>query len=284
MGANAAGAVQEARHGAVWRSKSDFRAASHPCCPRLSVGIPSQTMTSLPYKLLIVLFLISRRQFSPGSGKQERSVKPAHHVLDVKTTLPWLQFKAAPCFELKSCKMFHKRQNKAQVASSWTASMHDISTYITSRDSAATCTPTERLLVLGKHEKLENAALKENYRHGGAITDIIELVGPTVAGLLETVVARLWPPEGQGYLKVDCGGTLREWTFTNIQACWRVQLKPPVPIGFIFVADLNTLMLLTVYITHECLPALMAQIPLDVSSKSVRRHGPQRERNPEEVR
>lgn len=39
-------------------------------------------------------------------------------------------------------------------------------------------------------------------------------------------------------------------------------------ICFICVADCNTLMLLNVYITHECLPVLMAQIPFEVSLKS----------------
>lgn len=240
-------------------------------------------MTSLPYKVLIVLFLISRRQLLPSSGKQERSVKPAHSALDVKTASPRLHIKAAPCFEPKSCKVFHERhrhQSRAQAASNWTASMHDISTYITSRDWTPTCTRTERLLVLRKHEKLVNAALRENYRHDGAITEIIELVGSTVAVLLETVVARLWPPEARRYLKVDRGRTLgasTEWTFTNIRACWRVRLKPLVPLGFIFVADLNTLMLLTVYMAHECLPALMAPIPPDVFLKSECRHGSQRE-------
>lgn len=212
-------------------------------------------------------------------------MKPAHHVLDVKTVSPWLQIKTAPWFELKNCKRFHHR-SQAQAVSNWTGSMHDISTYITSRDSTSTCTPTstEHILVWRKHEKLENAALRKNYRHSGAFTELIELVRSTVSHLLETVgsaVASSSPPEAQKYLKVGRGRTLKassEWTFRNIDACWRVRLKPSqalVPIGFIFVADFNTLMLLNVYITHECLPALMARIPLDVFLKS--------ERNPDEI-
>lgn len=273
MAANSAGAVQEAHHGAVWWRKPGLRAASHPCCPRLPLGIPLQTITSLPCKVLIVLFLISRRQCS---------VRPAHDVLDIKTASAWLQIKAAPCFELKSCRMFHKRhQQHRQVwaVSSQTGSMHDISTYITSRDSAPTSTRMERLLALRTHEKLENAALRENYKHGGAITDMKELV--------RSVVARLWPPEAQKHFKVDCGWTLRGvWTFRNMEACGRVRLKASqalVPVGFIFVADLNTLMLLNVYIRHECLPALMAQIPLDVCAEPESCHGSQHESKPEET-
>lgn len=210
-------------------------------------------MTRLSYKVLVVLFLISRRQFLPSNSKQEEClVKPALHVSEVKT--------ASRCVELKSCKMFHKRRyhhSQAQAVFYWTG--HDISTYITSRDSA--CTWTECLQGLRKHEKLEKAALREIFRHNGAITAIKELVGSTGTALLETVgfvVACLWPPEVQKYLKMDCERTLRastEWT------CQRVRLKQShavIPVGMTFVADFNTLMLLNVYITHECLPALMA--------------------------
>lgn len=226
MEANAAGAVQEAHHGAVWWRKPGLRTASHPCCPRLPVGVPLQTVTSLPYKVFIVLFFISRMQLLPSSGEQECLVKPAHHVVDAKTASLWLQIKAAPCFELKSCKSFKRHYHLCQIqaVSNWKESMHGISTYITSSDSTPNCTRTERLLGLTKHEKLENAALRENYRHSGDITEIIELVWSTVGS-----VARLWPPEEQKYLKVDGGRTLRgstEWTFRNIQACWAVRLKP----------------------------------------------------------
>lgn len=255
MGANAAGAVQEAHHGAVWRRKPGVRAAGHSRCTGLSVGIPLQTMTSLPCKVLIVLFLISRRQFLPSNGKQEEClVKSACHVLE--TASLWLHIKVSPCSESKSCKMFHENHSQVQALSSWT--WCDISTYITSRD--LTCTRTEHLLVLRKHEKLENAALREIYRQNGAITEIKELVE-------STVTSHLWPPEAQKYVKVDCGRTLKastEWT------CWTTWLKPSqavVPVGFTFVADFNTLMLFNVYITPECSPALMAQIPPDVFFK-----------------
>lgn len=222
-------------------------------------------MTSLPYKVLIVLFFISRRQFLPSNSKQEECLlKPAHHVLDVKPASPWLHIQPSPFFELKSHKMFHKRHyDHSQVHALFNGPGHDISTYITSRDS--TCTRTARLLVMRKHEKLEKAALREIYSHNRAIREIKERVWSTVITLLETVgsvVAHLWPLETQTYLKVDCGKTLRastEWT------CGRV--RAVVPVELTFVADFNTLMLLNVYITRECLPALMAQIPLDVFFK-----------------
>lgn len=215
-------------------------------------------MTSLPFKVLIVLFLVSRRQFLPSDSKQECLVKPAHHVLEIKTASPWLHKKASP-FDCKKFNKRHYRHSQQQGVSNWTG--HDISTYITSRDS--TCTRTEHLLVLRKHENLENAALRELYRH----SEIKALVGSPGTALLETIVASLWLLESQKYLKVDCGRTLRastEWT------CWRVRPKPlqtVVLVGFKFVADFNTLML-NVYNTHECLPALVAQIPLDVFLKS----------------
>lgn len=170
-------------------------------------------MTSLPYKVLMVLFLISRRQFLPSSGKPEGSVKPATHVLDVKTPSPWLQSKAANTLEPKSCEMFNRRHYHHSQVSDWTGSMHDISTYITSRDSTPSCTQTDRLLVLKKHEKLENAALRENYRHNGAITEIKEVVGSTVTVLLKTVGSVFAHLKNE---KVDCGRTLSaptEWQY-----------------------------------------------------------------------
>lgn len=106
MAANAAGAVQEGHHGAVWWRKPDFRAAHHPCCPRFLVGIPLQTMTNLPYKVLIALLLISRSCFLPSSGKQECLAKLSLHVLDLKTSSLWSQTKATPCFELKAAEWF----------------------------------------------------------------------------------------------------------------------------------------------------------------------------------
>ncbi|KAA8584900.1 hypothetical protein FQN60_003594 [Etheostoma spectabile] len=241
MEANAAGAVQEAHHGAVWRSEPGVGAATHSCCPRLPVGIPLQTLTSLPYKVLIVLFFISRRQFLPSNSKQEEYlVKPAHRVLEVKPASPWLHKEASLCFVLKSCKLFHKRHyghSRVQAVSNGTG--HDISTHITSRDS--TCTRTERLRVMRKHEKLEKAALREIYSHSRAITEIKEVVGSTMTTLLETVgsvVAHLWPTEPHKCLKVDCGKTLRtstEWTCGRVRAVVLVFLT--------FVADFNTLML-----------------------------------------
>lgn len=226
-------------------------------------------MRHLPCNILIFLFFISRRQFC--------LVKPAHHVLDTKTELPWLQRSAAPSFEVKCCSTFHKGHYHHHHSGSWKWSTRDFSTYLTSKDSSPSCTRTERLLVLRKREKLESGALRENYRHNGAITEIVEPLGSTVPVILETsgsVIAHLWPPG------LDCGRTLlkasKEWTFRDMEACWRRRLKPSlalVPVGFIFVAVFfNTLMYLNVYITHECLPGLMAQIPLDIQ-KSVHCHG-----------
>lgn len=206
-------------------------------------------------------------------------VKPSHHVLDVKTASLRLQLKAAPCFELKNCKMFYKRHHHSQVkaGSNRTGSMHDNSTYITFRDLTPTCTRREHLLALRRHEKLENAALKENYRHNGTITEIIELLGSTMTVLLETVGSvngYLLPLEAQKYLQVNCGWTLRD----TCEACFRVRCKPSQkmgPVVFTSVAHFNTLMLLNVYITHEFLPALIAQIPPDVFLKSECCHGSQ---------
>lgn len=267
METNAAGALQEAHHGAVRWRKSGCRAASHPCCQRLLAGIPLQTMRHFPCNILIFLFFISRRQFC--------LVKPAHHVWDIKTELPRLLKSAAPGFEVKCCSTLHKGHYHHSGPRKW--STPDFSTYLTSKDSTPSCTRTERLLVLRKREKLENCALRENYRHNGAITERVEPLGSTVPVILETsgsVIAHLWPPG------VDCGRTLlkawKEWTFRDMEACWRRRLKPSlalVPVGIIFVASFfNTLMFLNVYITHECLPGLMAQIPLDIQ-KCAHCHG-----------
>lgn len=259
MGANAAGTVQEAHHGVEWRRK-DFRAASHPCCQRLSDGIPLQTVTGLLCELLAVLFFISVGPFLPSNSQSERWSKSVPNVLKVKTAFPLLPTTPAPCFELKL---------EEEAVSSLTGFTHRISTYLTSRDSTPTCTWKGQLLVLRTHEELENAALRENYRRNGAITE---------RKLEGSAGACLWPLKAQKYLKVDCG-TMKastEWTYRNIRGWRRVRLKPPqslVPEGFTFVADLNTLMLFKVYITHECLPALMAQYRLALESSEVMQSG-----------
>lgn len=163
-------------------------------------------MTNLPYKVLIALLLISRSCFLPSSGKQECLAKLSLHVLDLKTSSLWSQTKATPCFELKSCRMVHKRHY--HLSQEQAVPNCNISTYITSRDSTPTCTQTEHLLAFRKHDKLKNAALREDYIHDGAITAI--LVGSSA--LLETVgsvVAHVWPPEAQKHLKIDHGRTLR---------------------------------------------------------------------------
>ena len=229
MAADAAGAVQEARHGAVRRTDPGSGAAYHPCGPGLPVGIPLQTIANLNYKVLIVLFLISRRQLLPDCF-----VKPDNHVLDIKTTSPWLQMKAAPCFHEKQ---HHHGGDRA--VSSWTGSTREISTYFTSGDSTSTRTSTKRLSVSGRREGLENSALRENYRHEGAITEIKELAESAVNVLSGFAVARK-------YARVNFGRTLRAttaWTLTNLEACRRVRLKRTrvtVPVGSFSVADLNS--------------------------------------------
>lgn len=221
-------------------------------------------MTSLLCKLLTVLFLISRGPFLPSNSEPEGSSKSVPNVLKVKTAFPSLNTTPAPCFELELCKHLEE-----EAVSSLTGFTHRTSTYLTSRDSTPTCTWTEQLLVLRTHEELENAALRENYRSNRAITE---------RKLEGSAGACLCPLKAQKYLKVDCG-TMKastEWTYRNIRGWWRVRLKPPqllVQEGFIFVADLNTLMLFKVYITHECLPALMAQQQLALESSEVMQSG-----------
>lgn len=230
MEANAAGAVQEAHCGVVWRSRPGFRAASHPCSPRLSVGIPLQTMTILQCTFLTVLFLITRRQFGLSIGKLEGLVKPAHHMLEGKSSF------------------YHH----VQAVSAWTASVHDISTNLTSRDSTPSFSWKKHLLGW-RHVKLENAALRKNYKHSGAFRELVGSPPADPPGIRGSVVSLR-----------DCGRTSAEWTFRNLEAWWRTQLKQSViPVGFIFVAAFNTLMLFNVYIARECSTALMAQTPLD---------------------
>lgn len=173
---------------------------------------------TLPYGILTVLSLISRKQYLQRT-RQERLTRPAHHEVEVKSVSPWLQTKSALSIELKGCKMFQERHylhSQAQFDSRWTGSMHDISPYVTSQ--ASTCIQAEHLLALRKREQMENAALRKNYRDNGAFTKTQELVELTVTALLETagsVVAGLQPPEGLKYLVVGCGRTLTmptEWT------------------------------------------------------------------------
>lgn len=241
MGANAAGAMQEAHHGAVWWSKPGFGAATQPCGQRLPDGISSQTMTSLPFKVLTVLFLISTLL---GHGKPVDVVSPTHCVL------PWLRVKSAPCFDALSCKKAKRHDHHSEVETVFnrTGSIGNFSTSITSRDSTCSCTRTECCLVLRKHEKLGNAALRESYRYSGALTATHKHAGSTETVLLETVgsaVALLCPSEVQRNFTVDCGGTLRtltEWMFGNMEAWWRTRLKPSqllAPVGEIFVAYLK---------------------------------------------
>ena len=187
-----------------------------------------------------------------NSKPEECLVKTAHNAMDIKTALSWSHMKVCPLPQLKNCKMVHKRHHDhSQVKAVYNRTELGISTHITSRDSY--CTRRDRILVSRKHNKLGKAALRD--RHNRAIH---EEVGSNVNALLQTigsVVACLWQPVAQKYLKVDCGWTLRASTQNTF---WRVRLKDSQEEELTSVADFNTLMLLNVYITHECLPALRA--------------------------
>lgn len=162
---------------------------------------------SLPYVILTVLLLITIRQHLQRIC-EKCSVRPAHHEVGVKSASPWLQSKSALPFELKGCKMFHKRHYKhsqAQSVSRWTGSICDISLYVTSRDSP--CIQTEHLLALSKQNQVKNVALRENYRDNGHIKKTQQVLDSTVTALLEFVVARLRPPDSLKYLVMVCGRT-----------------------------------------------------------------------------
>lgn len=184
----------------MWRSGPGFRAATHTRGPRFPDGIPLQTVTILPYKVLTVLFLITGRQLLPSNCELEGLMKPVHHVWE--SASPWLQRKST--FELKQFLKRHYHHSCTPAVSSWTGYLDDISTYITSRDSTPTCTWTEE--VLRKYKNL--AALRVNYRHNRAFTEIKELTGSSETVPLETV-----GPVG--------------WTFRYMESWWRVRLKPP---------------------------------------------------------
>lgn len=231
MAANTAGAMQKAHHGALWWREPCSRSAHHTCCSRLPVGISLQTITSLPCTVFLVLFLISRWQLLPSSGTQEYFVKSAHPLLDLKTVVLWIRTKAAPCFELRNGKTFnrgHYHHSEVKVGSSATGSMHDISTYNTSRDLTSTCTQTKRILVSRKMGKLKNAALRENYRPDGAKKVMTERLESNETLVL--VNGCLGLPEAQKYLRVIYERTLKaptEWTsevclryFLNHQRLW----------------------------------------------------------------
>lgn len=210
MGAHAAGVVQEAHRGIVQRKEQDFRAAGHSCGPGFSVGVPLQTVSSLPHKVLIVLFLASRCQILPSNSTPEGLFTPIHLRLEVEAALPWLHRKGDKCFLLKSCEIPSKRQSNqsgALAASSQTMLFHNILTSTTSTDSAPSCTWRGHPLVLRKYRKLKNAALKGNYMHSGAIE----------RGLERSVAHRC------------CGRTLKEQTDKCLKLWWRVRLKQEAP-------------------------------------------------------
>lgn len=213
MGTNTAGALQETHHRALRWRKPHPRTASDTRCPGLAVGIPVQTVTSTSFKALVVLLVISGTQLSPSCCRCP--VKPVHQVLDVRTAPMWLQTKTAPNVGLRSCSLSQERLNHLD----WTEPMHHISTLSTSMDSGPACTQTEPFWGFRLHRKLKMAALRENYKHMGVLT---ELTGWTLTALKEAAITCSLP-----YLKLDFRRTCR-----NIWSCWDAQLKPSqVPAG-----------------------------------------------------
>lgn len=144
-------------------------------------------MTSLPFKILTVLFVISRRPLLPSNSKLEGLVKPVCDRLKTETALIWLQIKSGKPFEMKSCQMLQKGEHhssRGQTVSSRRGFLADISTYITSRDSTFSCTWTEHPLLLRNYEKLGSTALKLNYRQNRVVTEIKESAGSTVKAVV----------------------------------------------------------------------------------------------------
>lgn len=218
MGTNTAGAVPETHHWALRRRKPRPRSASDTRSPGLAVGIPVQTVTSAPFKILVVLFVISGTQLS--QSHHGFSMKPVHQVLDVRTVSTWLQTQTAPNVGLRSCSLLQERLNHLN----WAESMHHISTLSTFMDSGPACTQTEPLLGSRLHRKLKMAALRGNYKHMGVLT---ELTGWTLTAPEEALefTVPCWPP----YLKLDFRRTCR-----NIRSCWDAQLKSSqVPAGLL---------------------------------------------------
>lgn len=200
MGANAAGAVQETHHRAVRWRKPRPGAAVDACCPGLVVGVSLQTLTVEMMVVLLVEHLL------PSHGECF-----AHPGLVSKTGSQSLETERAQNVRLRSCNSFQEGHNHL----SWTRSTHDISSINTSRDSTPACAQMGQLLV---SEKLENAALKANYKHNEAISELPLTLGSVVAH--SQPLASCFEPTKR--------------TFRNILACWRERLKPSqavVPLG-----------------------------------------------------
>lgn len=209
MAADAAGAVQETHHGAMWRRESGFRASCQQRGPGLPDGVSLQAVTALRLLLdvFLLLLLFLRWRHSAGHHHQESSLWPVHLRLEARTVLPWLQ---------KSCRTLHKKQNDQKFQ--WTESTRDISVHtFTSREPTWTdcatfkCTP----------KKLENAALKENYREDGAFKQTQELLRSKVTEILATFrpnVACFWLPATH-----ECQRPTR----SDVETWRRVRLKSP---------------------------------------------------------
>lgn len=206
MGANAAGAVQETHHRAVRWRKPRPRAAVDACCPGLAAGVSLQTLT---LEMLVVLLA---EHLLPSHGECL-----AHPGLVSKTGSQSVETETTRNVRLRSCNSFQEGHSHL----SWTRSTHDISSTNTSRDLTPACAQMGQLLV---SEKLGNAALRENYKHNEAISELPLTLGSVVA-------------HSQPLVSCFKSRTLEEptkWTFRNILACWRERLKPSqavVPLG-----------------------------------------------------
>lgn len=260
MGANAARAVQEARRGAVWWKEPGLRAPCHSCRPRIPLGIPLQAVTSLPYKVLTVFFLISRQQLLPSNILLKGWVKPVYHAWEAEA-------KEANSYMLKSCGILLKRHYEhSGVQAATSRFLHNIFTSLSSRDVTPDCTWTGHPSVLRTNRDFESSALKGNYIHNGTI---VEIKDPTVTVVLETKGSLVAPIE-------QCSPrTFRKWTSKRLRSQRRVRLKPSQEEAqerFGFVADFKTLMFFNVYIIPECLSALTTQKPLILLLKFVRSH------------
>lgn len=176
--------------------------------------------------VLPLLLAIPGNQFLPSNGNWKWLPRPSCNKLEVRTALSWLQKDSLPFYKLKFCKTFHRHRHHDMKC--------DISLNITSKDSAPSCTGTKN--IFKKYEKLETAALRQNYRSNRARTEI-ELMSSSVAAPLDTVgsvFTHLWSPKTQNYLTVDyivrkkniSVGTLRSLTLRNSFVLGKVRLKP----------------------------------------------------------
>lgn len=151
MEADAAGTVQKTYHGAVRWLKQSPRAAGHSCGPKLPVGFSLQTLSKFPRQLCTP---------TPTSRTVEDMSESFYHVLDVRFQFPW-SHTSTSFSELRSRKICFQKRNTEGV-------LHRTSspTYFSSRESALTCTWTQRPLSSQKREESVNDALRDNLPDG----------------------------------------------------------------------------------------------------------------------